>query len=176
MGAWKASVEKPQLGPKSVDNNMKEREMRKLVAVVLLGALCLTHAHGGEGTTATVFGIAEGDKLPEKCVNTDTGIDDVLKTAVCPSQAGFDHVLVLYTGNQGVCKVVGFVVVSRPRSDDYGSRHKRVADELKDRVVAKLGGNPPSSQYDVVWDNFWDEAKYWINALVRKSYSFPAWD
>ena len=110
--------------------------------------------------------------MPEKCVNGGTRIDDVLRTAICPSQAGFDHILVLYTGNQGVCKVVGFVEVSRPRSDDYGSRHKKVADEIKDRVVAKLGGNPPSSQYDSVWDNFWDEAKYWINALEDENANY----
>ena len=142
---------------------MGTRTVTMLLAVVLAG-----HIHG-ENTKMTVFGFAQGDVVPE----SERRIEDageVWRTAIYLNRSGFDVVRVVYTENQGVCKVVGRVVVASPNTDSYGLRHKAAADDVADRVAAKLG-RPHSEKFEFVTGRFaernpehWPVAKRQENA------------
>ena len=106
--------------------------------ITLLLAVALAAQIHGEDAKMTVFGFAEGDAVPEDERRAEDA-DDVLRIAAYPGRAGFDAVHVVYTENQGVCKVAGIVDVDSPGADSYGVRHKAAADDVAGKVAAKLG-------------------------------------
>lgn len=124
----------------------------KTRTITMLFALALAAHVLGEDAKMTVFGFAEGDVVPKSDRRADD-VGEVLRTAIYLDRAGFDSVLVLYTENQGTCKVVGIVDVDSPGADSYGLRHKAAADGVADRVAAKLG-RPHSEKHEFVTGGF----------------------
>ena len=130
----------------------------KTRTITMLFALALAAHVLGEDAKMTVFGFAEGDVVPKSDRRADD-VGEVLRTAIYLDRAGFDSVLVLYTENQGTCKVVGIVDVDSPGADSYGLRHKAAADGVADRVIV-------SADYGYVRASF--EYKNFVECLAER--------
>ena len=137
-----------------------------VIAVPLnLTALAATGQDTPDVPAAIVLGFTEGDVIP---FDERKAADEhkALRTVAYPAKAGFDAVAVVYTEKQGVCKVVGYVEVDNARSDSYGRRHKAAANELVERVTAKVGTSP-TERLDISADRLYTDAADWIMALRR---------
>ena len=149
-----------------------------IVAAVIAVPLNLTALAAGQDTpdmpaAGTVLGFTQGDVIPVHERHADYG-HRVLRTAVYPAKAGFDRIYVFYTEKQGVCKVAGYVDVDNARSDSYGDRHKAAANELVERVTAKVGVSP-SERHDFNSDRLFTDASDWITALRRGNVTYSVY-
>ena len=152
-----------------------EKHLKTTIAILaLMLANQLLGAEGASVEVPVALGFAQGDIIPEADRDAEDARDAV-RVATYPGKAGFDHISVVYTEGQGVCKVLATVLVDNANSDSYGTRHKAEADELIERVVKKVDGKQPSDSFDHNVDTLFKDADEWVDALRRGNATYSAY-